>query len=1014
MRCVAFLHNQAVRRTFNINQTERRINHFEFGTNPRKVSAWKDLERAEGSFSLAAFRSGNGVKSSSKKNSIKKEQVQDNDLSSQAIERPTDKNNDGTIVDMNSTKGSNEVFLNSPDFDWITSGSIASFLLRKKEEEEAILGDTQNQELIPFQIQEEPDTQSKALSKSNESKLFKGKHRDPKKTVKVEIIDKTTLKQDTSDTDSKIDDVVETFSEKKTNINDIDFSSIDKVQIAELNESISYLDLTKESPVKDIKILPLTPSSTQTLPGINGATNIIKSDLKTDQVGEKLIGKYNKEEIIEEKLLPLSDPHHIDRIERDMRMLAISIASTVDTAEQWRIFCNDGGGVLPILKCIREAAREIEQGDFTYDPNDDNYETMLALTEETLSAACSACKTLRDLCAINKAFSSVLTDAILKADAAWSVSVPNKDKNGRECSSGGLISDFVTILRHANDADKLYAARRSARTKIRKLRSTGADTIYSNRRQWREAQKRCGLYVSQLLLAMAFASDTAINTLRSTDGLTDAVLASSSYATTERLQRRWVRYPLEVIKRALFQNKRNGLLNDQNPFLAVASVKGGLKGSIKGTSNKLLAALGYNVWVPKMPGQKGLRILCLDGGGTRGITAIASLKSMVDAIGGIEVCDSFDMITGTSTGAIIAFLVGLRRESSRLARKRYDKLIKRIFVKSALSTPMLVFTTASYDENPFNDVMSEILRDNSMLDSRYDPTVPLVFALSSKMSSTPTQICLFRNYNYSGGELKDAFILDPVEAREELGLPEEDDDITSIMKNEWNDEGGSKVGSCATRTREGSRHPGSFRVLQRAALRATTAAPTFFKPVLMSGELYCDGGIVASNPTAVAVHEARTLFPDIPIEMVVSCGTGAFLEEKSPPRIGWDGIIGQIVNSATDGEQIHHIMEDILGQGGTAQLGKSSISQTRYYRFNPIIGLPNEFPIDGTDPTKLSELSDITTRYMQETEQRRKLEEINEILNGTPQWKKQLSQLKVRIKKKLHKNHDEAEKATSL
>ncbi len=229
MRCVAFLHNQAVRRTFNINQTERRINHFEFGTNPRKVSAWKDLERAEGSFSLAAFRSGNGVKSSSKKNSIKKEQVQDNDLSSQAIERPTDKNNDGTIVDMNSTKGSNEVFLNSPDFDWITSGSIASFLLRKKEEEEAILGDTQNQELIPFQIQEEPDTQSKALSKSNESKLFKGKHRDPKKTVKVEIIDKTTLKQDTSDTDSKIDDVVGTFSEKKTNINDIDFSSIDKV-----------------------------------------------------------------------------------------------------------------------------------------------------------------------------------------------------------------------------------------------------------------------------------------------------------------------------------------------------------------------------------------------------------------------------------------------------------------------------------------------------------------------------------------------------------------------------------------------------------------------------------------------------------------------------------------------------------------------------------------------------------------------------------------------------------------
>lgn len=43
---------------------------------------------------------------------------------------------------------------------------------------------------------------------------------------------------------------------------------------------------------------------------------------------------------------------------------------------------------------------------------------------------------------------------------------------------------------------------------------------------------------------------------------------------------------------------------------------------------------------------------------------------------------------------------------------------------------------------------------------------------------------------------------------------------------------------------------------------------------MMGGEMYCDGGIVASNPAAVAVHEARSIFPDIPIEMVVSVGTG--------------------------------------------------------------------------------------------------------------------------------------------
>jgi calcium-independent phospholipase A2-gamma len=146
--------------------------------------------------------------------------------------------------------------------------------------------------------------------------------------------------------------------------------------------------------------------------------------------------------------------------------------------------------------------------------------------------------------------------------------------------------------------------------------------------------------------------------------------------------------------------------------------------------------------------------------------------------------------------------------------------------------------------------------------------------------------------------------------------------------------------------------------------------------------MYCDGGIVASNPTAVAIHEARALFPDIPIELVVSVGTGAFIEQKSAPRVGWDGIIGQIVNSATDAEQIHHILEDILGTPAVLGGEKSAVSQTRYFRFNPIIGLPEEFPIDVTDPEKLKKLSKITTQYMEETEQEEKISRIAEIING--------------------------------
>lgn len=76
---------------------------------------------------------------------------------------------------------------------------------------------------------------------------------------------------------------------------------------------------------------------------------------------------------------------------------------------------------------------------------------------------------------------------------------------------------------------------------------------------------------------------------------------------------------------------------------------------------------------------------------------------------------------------------------------------------------------------------------------------------------------------------------------------------------------------------------GSFRVTQKIALRATTAAPTFFKPLLSFDELYVDGGIVASNPTAVAVHEARTVYPGVPLELVVSVGTGGKEINRSSP-----------------------------------------------------------------------------------------------------------------------------------
>ncbi len=626
------------------------------------------------------------------------------------------------------------------------------------------------------------------------------------------------------------------------------------------------------------------------------------------------------------------------RLSRDMRFLALNILASTETVEQWKLLARETEGLFPLLEIIRQGAdaiRNVSSPEQTESPT----AYTLERTEQAYRAACSACRVIRDLSALSPDLAAVITDSILRANAAW---------------NGGLMRDFSDILLHANEyMDNKF------------------------RRNQREIRLRSKLYVCQLLLALVVSSDNAIDAIRSTNGLADAVLGCSSYARKEKAKR-WVRYPGELAK-WLWQRKARGRRTLRRPFLEAATLGNDLNANVKRIANQILAAIGYNQWIPKTPGQRGLRILSLDGGGSRGMVAVTAVRDLMEKIGnGAEVADCFDIVAGTSTGGIIAFLTAIRQETCAEAVERYNQLIKQIFVKSALSTPLMFFTTASYDEAHFMKVLTDILRDEIMLDSRADPTVPLVFCVTSKMSSTPTHVSLMRNYNYANGELADSFVINPDKARQELGLGLELEN--PMIRNAVYARKRMSPKAPGVVTTTGSRYPGSFRVLQRFALRASTAAPTVFKPVMMGGEIYADGGIVSSNPSAVAIHEARTLFPDIPIELLVSVGTGNFVEQKSAPRIGWDGIIGQIVNSACDGEQTHHILEDILGNPAAVSLGSKTLSMTRYFRLNPVLGLPDEFPIDVTDPIKLEKLKRITLDYMNQEE--KQVGEIRRILGG--------------------------------
>lgn len=73
-----------------------------------------------------------------------------------------------------------------------------------------------------------------------------------------------------------------------------------------------------------------------------------------------------------------------------------------------------------------------------------------------------------------------------------------------------------------------------------------------------------------------------------------------------------------------------------------------------------------------------MKVLCIDGGGIRGVFAVAILKQIEEEMGQ-PIGDSFDIIAGTSTGAIIASSIALQRKMGDLLEdyKMYGEKIFR-------------------------------------------------------------------------------------------------------------------------------------------------------------------------------------------------------------------------------------------------------------------------------------------------------------------------------------------------
>lgn len=223
------------------------------------------------------------------------------------------------------------------------------------------------------------------------------------------------------------------------------------------------------------------------------------------------------------------------------------------------------------------------------------------------------------------------------------------------------------------------------------------------------------------------------------------------------------------------------------------------------------------------------RLLCLDGGGIKGLVLIQMLIAL-EREAGRPTRELFDWVAGTSTGGILALAI-VHGKSMEYLRCLYFRMKEQVFKGSR-----------PYESAPLEDFLKKEFGENTkMADVQY----PRVMVTSVLADRHPGELHIFRNYNPPSVHREPPYAT--TETFKPLTIPQE-------------------------------------QLVWRAA-RSSGAAPTYFRPM----GRFLDGGLLANNPTLDAMSEihqynkalkAEGLEQDIKkLGVVISLGTG------KPPQV---------------------------------------------------------------------------------------------------------------------------------
>ena len=125
------------------------------------------------------------------------------------------------------------------------------------------------------------------------------------------------------------------------------------------------------------------------------------------------------------------------------------------------------------------------------------------------------------------------------------------------------------------------------------------------------------------------------------------------------------------------------------------------------------------------------RVLCLDGGGAKGFYTLGALKE-IEALVGCRLCEKFDLIYGTSTGAIIAALLGLGKsvdEVEALYRKHVVTVMAR-WLPSQKTAALETLAAEVFGELKFDAFKT----DMGIVGTRWKEERPIIFKTNRRQA----------------------------------------------------------------------------------------------------------------------------------------------------------------------------------------------------------------------------------------------------------------------------------------